>query len=98
MIDHDYITTIRDAVPIPAMYEQLAEECTELAHAALKCARVLRAENPTPVSIDMALSNLYEEASDVHTVAKILNLRPDPHIVTEKLKRWHDRIVKEDKP
>lgn len=98
MIDHDYITTIRDAVPIPALYEQLAEECTELAHAALKMARVMRAENPTPVSLDRALSNLYEEASDVHTVSKILNLRPDPHIVTEKLNRWYDRIEQEDKP
>ena len=97
MIDHDYITTISDAVPIPALYEQLAEECTELAHAALKMARVMRAENPTPVPLDRALSNLYEEASDVHTVAKILNLRPDPHIVTEKLKRWYDRIEQEDK-
>lgn len=98
MIDHDYITTIRASVPFPALYEQLAEECTELAHAALKMARVMRAENPTPVSLDRALSNLYEEASDVHTVAKILNLRPDPHIVTEKLKRWYDRIEQEDKP
>ena len=32
-----------------AMLEQLAEECTELAKAALKMARIIRKENPTPV-------------------------------------------------
>lgn len=30
-----------------AMLEQLAEECTELAKAALKMARIIRKENPT---------------------------------------------------
>lgn len=33
-----------------AMLEQLAEECTELAKAALKMARIIRKENPTPVT------------------------------------------------
>lgn len=32
----------------PAMFEQLAEEATELAQATLKMARKLRGENPTP--------------------------------------------------
>lgn len=33
-----------------ATYELLAEECIELAHAALKMARVKRGENPTPAT------------------------------------------------
>ena len=37
-----------------AMLEQLAEECTELAKAALKMARIIRKENPTPVTEKMA--------------------------------------------
>lgn len=32
----------------PALLEQLAEECSELAQAALKLARLERGENPTP--------------------------------------------------
>lgn len=35
-----------------AMLEQLAEEAAELAQAALKCARIERGENPTPVTME----------------------------------------------
>ncbi len=37
-----------------AMLEQLAEECTELGKAALKMARIIRKDNPTPVTIEQA--------------------------------------------
>ena len=48
-------------------YEMLAEEATELAHAAQKCARVMRGEQPVsedlgPVEI---FENLKEEIADV---------------------------------
>ena len=50
----------------PATLENLAEECTELAHAALKCARIIRDESPTPdVTIEKAQENLTEEAAHV---------------------------------
>ena len=49
----------------PAMLEQLAEECSELAQAALKKARILRRENPSPVTEEMANANLEEETADV---------------------------------
>lgn len=39
---------IVDRIGLPALLEQTAEECTELAHACLKEARRLRGENPTP--------------------------------------------------
>lgn len=50
----------------PATLENLAEECTELAHAALKCARILRGESPTPdKTLEEAQANLTEECSHV---------------------------------
>ena len=42
---------IIDEIGVPAMLEQLAEECSELAHASLKLARKIRGENPTPKDI-----------------------------------------------
>lgn len=48
-----------------AMLEQLAEECTELAKAALKMARIIRKENPTPVTEKEAIANIREEYTDV---------------------------------
>ena len=48
----------------PALLEQLGEECAELGKAALKEARRLRGENPTPVTEAEARANLAEEAAD----------------------------------
>lgn len=53
------------AVGEPAILEQMAEECCELGHAALKRARILRAENPTPAREEDSLSSLMEEMADV---------------------------------
>lgn len=39
-----------ECIGVPAMLEQLAEECAECGKAALKLSRILRKENPTPVS------------------------------------------------
>lgn len=93
MIDIDYIREIRERVPAAALYEQLAEECVELAHAALKMARYLRGENPTPLTEEQIRDSIAEEASDVHTVAKILDIKGEPFIVNLKLNRWHDRLA-----
>ena len=93
MIDIDYIREINKRVPTAAMYEQLAEECVELAHAALKMARHLRSENPTPMTEDHIKSNLTEEASDIYTVSKILGIKPDMQVVAAKLMRWYDRLM-----
>ena len=56
---------MRDRIGDAAMLEQLAEECAELGKAALKMARVLRKENPTPVTEDEASAMVLEEAADV---------------------------------
>lgn len=48
-----------------ALLENLAEECAELAHAALKEARRLRGENPTPATAEECQKALVEEGADV---------------------------------
>ena len=83
---------VKDTIGIAAVYEQLAEECAELAKAALKCARIVRGENPTPVTMEDALGNLKEEYADVILVADELDLRVDYATYTKKLRRWYDRI------
>ena len=76
----------------PALLEQLAEECSELAKAALKQARIIRGENPTPVTEKEAYDSVIEEYTDVVQCAIELNLEIDQHQLIRKDKRWNDRI------
>lgn len=57
--------TVYAIIGVPALLEQTAEECSELAHACLKAARKMRNENPTPKSVDDILAELTEEIADV---------------------------------
>ena len=50
-----------EKIGAPAMCEQAAEECTELAHAALKLARAERGENPTPTKLEDCYAAVIEE-------------------------------------
>lgn len=79
-----------------ATLEQLAEECAELSKAALKMARVLRKNNPTPVTSEEARANLCEEAGDVCNCIELLK---DANILSinraemeSKIQRWKNRI------
>lgn len=83
---------ILDRIGEPAALEQLAEEATELAKAALKLARVERGNNPTPVTKEQALENLQEEISDVHVCCSVLGIASDDGIRAAKLKRWLERL------
>lgn len=80
----------------PARLEQLAEEASELAHAALKLARILRGESPTPVVEAQARENLVEEIADVlvtvDAVADTRMLRDIGSYCTEKKERWEQRL------
>ncbi len=80
-----------------AMLEQLAEEASELAQAALKKARKIRRENPTPKTIEEVNRNLIEEYSDVVQVARGLRLLPDENQIREKeirfQRRWSGEMV-----
>lgn len=78
-----------------AMLEQLAEEATELAHAALKLDRIERGENPTPVLKDAAVSHLIEEYTDVVQCAEELSLVPNLEQIRLKKMRFEERCREE---
>lgn len=90
------INMVRETIPRPALYEQLAEECSELAQASLKMARKLRNENKTPVTIDEARENVKEEYTDIILCAEILGIKPSGDIMTSKIRRWVTRNVAVD--
>lgn len=88
-------------IGLPATLEQLAEEAAELSQAALKVARIIRRENPTPVGYCQAVDNLKEEAADVRLCLKVLKdafIMNTDEIENAKLNRWLDRLVKAGDP
>jgi hypothetical protein len=92
MLAHECSREIRQKVSEAALYEQFAEECVELAHAALKLARIKRGENPTPVSAEEALCAVMEEYTDLRLVAYVLEIGWDVEVFEQKLLRWHNRL------
>lgn len=78
-------------------YEQLAEECCELAQASLKYIRTLDSSNPTPVSKEEAYACVKEEIVDVLLCLDVLDADfedfMDP-LYESKLNRWFDRIIR----
>ena len=93
--------TIIDAIGAPAVLEQLAEECCELGKAALKLSRVLRGENPTPVSLEAAQFDFAEEAGDVTLVLNLLHRHgfriANQKQQNDKMVRWISRLKQEGK-
>lgn len=90
---------IVDKIGVPALLEQTAEECCELAQACLKMARKLRDENPTPKSVDDIRDDLVEEMADVQLC--LMELMNTTDITTEqevinlearKFRRWLKRL------
>lgn len=80
----------------PAVYEHLAEECSELAHAALSYARYLRGENPmNPYTTkDVLLAELSEESTDVLFLLEEVGLdSPNEPLYNEKVKRAIGRLA-----
>ncbi|MCM1232752.1 MAG: hypothetical protein NC489_21710 [Ruminococcus flavefaciens] len=84
------------AIGVPAVLEQTAEECAELAQAALKMARALRGENPTPVTHSQAAEHLLEELGDVRLCLKLLDAAMGGASTStqeqQKLQRWLERL------
>lgn len=90
---------IVEHIGVPALLEQLAEECCELAQASLKMARKLRDENPTPKSIEDIRDNLVEEIADVDVCLDRIEDETDivdrltlATIEIDKKKRWKERL------
>ena len=67
------VNQVIEAIGLPAVLEQCAEELAELTQAALKMARKLRGENPTPVTHSQAAEHLHEELGDVRLCLKVLD-------------------------
>lgn len=86
-----------DLIGYPATYELLAEECTELAQASLKKARLIRGQNPTPVTHEAVDRALIEEWTDVVAVIMELGLLADYELMERKHKRLIERINAKDK-
>lgn len=89
--------TICDKIGAAALYEQLAEECAELAQAALKLARIERGENPTPKTHQEAWADFLEETADVELVLdQIPRTMVDFDAIQEtrqkKKQRWKERL------
>lgn len=76
-----------------ATYELLAEECIELAHAALKMARIKRKENPTPATEEKVKKSIVEEWMDVNICAEDLELPLNLDIYEEKTERFKRRCA-----
>ena len=87
---------IREKVPKEEMLALLAEEATELAHAALKLRRVYDGKNPTPVTHEEAFENLKEEIADVRLIIDVLGMDKNHMercmMQSSKLKRWVQRL------
>ena len=75
-----------------ACYEALAEECMELAHCAMKLARVLRGDNPVKEGGRSYLDKLDEEYTDVVSCAIALELKPNADIAVWKWERHKKRL------
>lgn len=93
------MSTIVEHIGVPALLEQTAEECCELAQACLKMARKLRDENPTPKSIEDVRESLVEELADVDvcttTIIYATQLASPNELdllTRKKYKRWEERL------
>lgn len=90
------IEYIRTQLSNPELLAGLAEEATELAHAAIKLRRVLDGSNHTPVTYDEAYANLKEEIGDVLLCLEVFGISTSTEAyrdgMDEKLKRWVNRL------
>lgn len=92
---------IKAAVDREELLALLAEECTELAQAALKLRRAMTGEDPTPVSKGMARLAVDEEVADVLVSLALCgdwiveaDLRPDvAETFVRKLVRFRTRLA-----
>lgn len=90
---------IAEKTGTPALLEQAAEECMELAHACIKAARKIRGESYTPVDRTTLSYKLHEETADVINSIDVLHYNGtlDYDMVSEianaKMARWSERMA-----
>lgn len=93
---------IADMIPERVAYTQLAEECTELAHAALKQGRFADEQQVYTMGDadrEKWFGNLYEEMADVLVCMGVtMNYLPKgawdavEKIKKQKIERWNERL------
>ena len=86
------INLIRNSISPAGLFEQLAEECLELAHCAQKQARVMRGENPTDADLVELVKDTDEEVADVLLCLDVLGLSANSSLMQVKLMRWTSRV------
>ena len=98
-----YYRYIITHIGMAATYDALAEECAELSKACMKCSRIIRGENPTPVTCKEAHEKMLEEVVDVLNAIDAVfaglllsrdNWQKVLKIKNEKLQRWKERVEK----
>ena len=85
---------VKEKMPVNELLAGLAEECSELAQAALKLRRVFDQTNPTPMDEETAKDRFFEEVADVQLYLKMIDIPWNyvKEIAIEKNKRWANRL------
>lgn len=92
---------IFDRIGEAAAWEQLAEEADEVAQAAMKCARIIRGENPARMTYEEARRKVTEELADFDNSRGVLDAGLDGTRETvrlcgslryEKMTRWYESL------
>lgn len=89
------INEIRSKLCHAAMWEQLAEEASELSQAASKMARWYRGENPPAKDMGELTDNVIEEHADVDLCFTVIGWNDKEHreqVKKKKLERWVSRL------
>lgn len=92
---------VSDILPEDEILAQLAEECTELAQAALKLRRAINEVNWTPKSIEECAVAVIEEHADIAGCFKALGWDDKlarHEIMKEKEQRWIQRLLEHPHP
>ena len=81
-------------LPLTELLAGLAEECAELAQAALKLRRKFDGTNPTPISEDYAIDRFEEEIADVELYLEQIDYSHQhvSDIKKIKMNRWNERM------
>lgn len=95
-MNENYVERVRAHLTDSELLCQLAEECAELAQAALKLRRVITGDNPTPVSEREASADFVEEVADVMGCLMALEFPTGcgeiRDIQESKFRRWAERL------
>ena len=94
----DKLDKIKANIGQTEVLAQLAEECAELSHAALKLRRGLDGRNVTPISVLEAEIDVQEEMADVFLLMVMCGMQDGEMAETiyKKVPRWCRRLGLEE--